>query len=341
MDQILFEFRGGAGRIMLNRPQALNALTHGMILALDAKLADWATDDAVDRVVIEGAGTRAFCAGGDIRDLYAVMGRGDAAFVETFYRDEYRLNHRIHTYPKPYVALIDGVVMGGGVGVSIHGSHRVVTENALFAMPETGIGFFPDVGGAWFLPRMPGEIGMYLGLTGTRLGPADALYCGVATHYVPAENLTETLDELDELVSGVADLGPAPLAEHRAAIDRCFSGDSIEAIIEALEAEAMETEDGDWAAETLAVMAAKSPTSQKVAFRQMRRGAGLDFAAAMALEFRLSQRFCAGADFREGIRAAVIDKDRDPTWRPAGLAEVSEADVEAYFAPLAGGELNL
>jgi enoyl-CoA hydratase len=153
--------------------------------------------------------------------------------------------------------------------------------------------------------------------------------------------LTETLDELDELVSGVADLGPAPLAEHRAAIDRCFSGDSIEAIIEALEAEAMETEDGDWAAETLAVMAAKSPTSQKVAFRQMRRGAGLDFAAAMALEFRLSQRFCAGADFREGIRAAVIDKDRDPTWRPAGLAEVSEADVEAYFAPLAGGELNL
>ena len=337
MDEILFDVIDGAGRVTLNRPQALNALTHGMVRALDAKLAAWAEDDAIAKVIIEGAGTRAFCAGGDIRVLYEVMARRNDPFIDTFYRDEYRLNHRIHTYPKPYVALIDGVVMGGGVGVSIHGSHRLVTENALFAMPETGIGFFPDVGGAWFLSRMPGEIGMYLGLTGTRLGPADALYCGVATHYLPRERVAGALDDLDALDSLVAaDPGPAPLAERRAAIDRCFAGDSVEAIIQALEIEG-----DDWAGETLAVMASKSPTSQKVAFRQMRQGAGLDFAEAIALEFRLSQRFCAGRDFREGIRAAVIDKDRDPKWHPATLAEVDESHVDAYFAPLAGGDLQL
>ena len=337
MDEILFDVIDGAGRVTLNRPQALNALTHGMVRALDAKLAAWAEDDAIAKVIIEGAGTRAFCAGGDIRVLYEVMARRNDPFIDTFYRDEYRLNHRIHTYPKPYVALIDGVVMGGGVGVSIHGSHRLVTENALFAMPETGIGFFPDVGGAWFLSRMPGEIGMYLGLTGTRLGPADALYCGAATHYLPRARVAGALDDLDALDSlAAADPGPAPLAERRAAIDRCFAGDSVEAIIQALEIEG-----DDWAGETLAVMASKSPTSQKVAFRSMRQGAGLDFAEAIALEFRLSQRFCAGRDFREGIRAAVIDKDRDPKWHPATLAEVDESLVDAYFAPLAGGDLQL
>ena len=333
MDEILFEIRGVAGRIVLNRPQALNALTHGMILALAAQLEAWAEDDAIERVVIEGAGDRAFCAGGDIRALYEAMGQGDAAYIDTFYRDEYHLNHRIHTYPKPYVAIIDGVVMGGGVGVSIHGSHRLVTGKALFAMPETGIGFFPDVGGAWFLPRLPGEIGMYLGLTGTRLGPADALYCGVATHYVPRNRLADSLDDLDVVT---IDPGPASLAERRDAIDRCFCGESVEAIIQALQAE------GDnWAGETLEAMAGKSPISQKVAFRQIREGADLVFTQAMALEFRLSQRFCAAPNFREGIRAAVIDKDRNPQWRPASLADVGEADVDAYFSPLAGDELSL
>ena len=324
MDEILFEARDGIGRVTLNRPQALNALTHGMARGLDAKLIEWAEDDAIERVVVDAAGKRAFCAGGDIRDLHEVMLRGDTGFIETFYRDEYRLNHRIKTYPKPYAALIDGVVMGGGVGVSIHGSQRIFTENALFAMPECGIGFFPDVGATWFLPRMPGEIGMYLGLTGTRIGAADALYCGVATDYAPSGDLDAV----------GADPGPPPMAEHRDAIDRCFAGSSLEAIIQALEAEG-----GDWAARTLALLAAKSPTSLKVACRQLRMGAGLDFAQAMAVEFRLCQRFCAQADFREGIRAAVIDKDRDPKWRPASLADVSEADIDAYFAPLAGGDL--
>ena len=328
MDEILFEVRDGAGWVTLNRPSALNALTHDMARRLDSRLDAWAMDDAIARVVIEGAGERAFCAGGDIRDLYDVMGRGDGSFVDVFYRDEYRLNYRIHTYPKPYVALMDGVVMGGGVGVSIHGSHRIVTENCLFAMPETGIGFFPDVGAAWFLPRMAGEIGMYLGLTGARLGAADALYCGVATHYAPRDRLHEALDGFH------GDPGPPPLAEHRAAIDRCFAGDSLEAIIAAIEGEG-----GDWAGETLASLAAKSPTSLKVTHRQLRRGASLSFGQAMTMEFRLSQRFCAEPDFREGVRAVVIDKDRDPKWRPPTLAEVVESDVDSYFAPPAGGDL--
>ena len=328
MDEILFVERDGIGRVTLNRPQALNALTHDMVRALDARLDAWAGDDAIAKVVIEGAGMRAFCAGGDIRDLYAVMGRGDDSFIDTFYRDEYRLNYRIHTYPKPYVAVIDGVVMGGGVGISIHGSHRLVTERALFAMPETGIGFFPDVGAAWFLSRMPGEIGMYLGLTGARLGPADAIYSGVATHYVPSGRLAEALDGFS------ADPGPPPMAEHRAAIDRCFAGDSLEAVIQALEAEG-----GDWSEKTLTALAGKSPTSLKVTHRQLRRGASLSFSQAMTMEFRLSQRFCAGHDFREGVRAAVIDKDRRPQWQPRTLAEVGESDIDAYFAPLAGGDL--
>ncbi|MCH7943854.1 MAG: enoyl-CoA hydratase/isomerase family protein, partial [Proteobacteria bacterium] len=267
----------------------------------------------------------------------------DDPLIAAFYRDEYTLNHRIHAYAKPYVALIDGVVMGGGVGVSIHGSHRVVSENALFAMPETGIGLFPDVGGTWFLPRMAGEIGLYLGLTGTRLRAADALYCGVATHYIPCQRLAEVAKRLggggdpDGVLADFADdPGEPPLAEHRAAIDRCFAGDSVEAVIAALEAEG-----GDWADTTLAVLAAKSPTSLKVAMRQIRHGAGLDFAAAMRLEYRLAQRFCAAHDFREGVRAVIIEKDQSPDWQPATLAAVSDAQIEAYFAPLADGDLLL
>ena len=266
--------------------------------------------------------------------------------IAAFYRDEYTLNHRIKTYAKPYVALIDGVVMGGGVGVSVHGSHRVVTENALFAMPETGIGFFPDVGGSWFLPRMPGAIGMYLGLTGARLGAAEALYCGFATHHVPRARLADTAGALAAADSpgavGAAlaahgeEPGEAPLRTHGDAIDRCFTADSVEAIVAALEAEA-----GDWACETLAALAAKSPTSLKVTHRLIRGGAALDFAEATRVAFRLSQRFCAAHDFREGVRAAVIDKDRGPDWRPATLDAVSAAAVDAYFAPLGRGDLLL
>ena len=347
---IRFEVTGAIGRVTLDRPKALNALTLDMTRRLDARLVEWAGDGRIGAVVIEGAGDRAFCAGGDVRALYESMRRPGDSLTADFYREEYTLNHRIFAFPKPYVALIDGVVMGGGVGVSVHGSHRAVTENVLFAMPETGIGLFPDVGGTHFLSRMAGELGMYLGLTGARLGAADAMYCGVGTHSVPRARLAGLVEALaetdfsgdagraadDTLVRFAADPGAPPLAGHRAAIDRCFAGDSVEEILGALEAEG-----GEWAANTLATLAAKSPTSLKVTHRQLREGRALDFAQAMRMEFRLSQHFCAAHDFAEGIRAAVIDKDNAPRWRPGELAAVGPADVERYFAPPAGGDLLL
>ncbi len=342
MDEILFDVVGAVGRVTLNRPKALNALTLAMTRQLDARLIDWAADDRIAAVVVEGAGDRAFCAGGDIRALYASITTPGDRFSATFYREEYTLNHRIHAYPKPYIALLDGVVMGGGVGVSVHGSHRVVTENVLFAMPETGIGLFPDVGATYFLPRIPGALGMYLGLTGARLRAADVIYAGVGTHYVPRERLSELVDALlarpvDDCLAGFAeDAGEPPLANHRDAIDRCFAGATIEAILAALEAEGTE-----WAEATRAMLATKSPTSLKVTVRQLRVGAALDFAAAMRLEYRLCQRFCAGHDFAEGIRSVVIDKDNAPQWRPANLADVSEADVDAHFQPPPDGDLVL
>ena len=349
MDDVLFEEIGAVGRVTLNRPKALNALTLGMARALDARLAAWAAGEAVRAVVIEGAGERVFCAGGDVRALYDSMLAGDRYAAE-FYRDEYVLDHRIFTLSMPYVALIDGVVMGGGVGVSVHGSHRVVSEHALFAMPETGIGLFPDVGGSHFLPRLPGALGMYLALTGARLRTADALYCGVATHHVPRVRLGALIDALGHadlagdahaaidavLAEFAEDAGNAPLAAHREAIDRCFSAPSVEDIVAWLG-----DDGGEWATKTLATLGTKSPVSLKVTHRQLREGAKLGFADAMRMEYRLSQRFCAGHDFREGVRAVVIDKDNAPRWRPAALADVSDADVDAYFAPLGDRELQL
>ncbi len=349
-NDIIFEVEKGRARVVLNRPKALNALSFEMAKRFDARLAAWAEDPTVRLVVIEGAGERAFCAGGDIRELYQSMGDPASTLAADFYRVEYRLNHRIFAFRKPYVALIDGVVMGGGVGVSVHGSHRVVGDKLLFAMPETGIGLFPDVGGSYFLPRLPGRLGFYLGLTGARIGAADALYCGIATHYAPSDRMPALAAALAEagaaddpkaaieaaIASFAADPGPAPLARHRAAIDRCFAPDTVEGVLDALRAEG-----SDWARETLATLEKKSPTSLKVTLRQLQRGADLDFAAAMRMEYRLSQHFCAGHDFREGIRAVVIDKDNAPRWRPDRLDAVSEADVEAYFAPLAEGDLEL
>ncbi len=334
---ILFERRGGLAIVTLNRPAALNALTLDMIRQLDRRLAEWAVDPSVGAVVIRGAGGRAFCAGGDVRALYD----GDAAYCAEFYRDEYRLDRRVFRFPKPYVALIDGVVMGGGVGVSVHGSHRVASERTLFAMPETGIGLFPDVGGGYFLPRRPGRIGMYLALTGARLRAADCLYAGVATHYVPGDRLDALVDALADgdvdapLARFATDPGPPPLAEHRAAIDRCFAGGSVETIIETLEAES-----GDWARTTRATLAAKSPTSLRLTFRQLSAGATLDFEAVLVMEYRLSQFCMAGHDFFEGVRAVVIDKDNAPRWRPATLAEVTEAEIERAFRPLGDRDLH-
>lgn len=338
MDDVLFERRGALGLITLNRPQALNALTLAMIHAMTRQLEAWAGDAGVAAVLIHGAGDKAFCAGGDIR---ALVEPDNAAYIKGFFADEYRLNRLIFRYPKPYVALIDGIAMGGGVGVSVNGGLRIATEATLFAMPETGIGMFPDVGGSYFLPRCPGETGMYLGLTGARLGAADCLYAGIADgHVAPAKQAVmiermaagEAPDAVLRDLSGPPDA--APLAEQRAAIDRCFGGDSVEEIVVALEQES-----GVWAVRTLEALESKSPFALKVALRQLRLGRALDFEACMAMEYRLSQRVVPGHDFREGVRAAVVDKDRAPRWQPQTLAAVSEEMVVACFAPLGENEL--
>ncbi|HXC53945.1 MAG TPA: enoyl-CoA hydratase/isomerase family protein [Rhizomicrobium sp.] len=340
--EILFEHRGAVGLITLNRPKALNALTHGMVVAMHAKLRQWAGDDAVKTVVIQGVGERAFCAGGDIRALYD-SGKARTPYIVDFYRDEYLLNACIKHYPKPYVALLRGIVMGGGVGVSVHGSHRIADESVLFAMPETGIGLFPDVGGSYFLPRCPGQIGMYLGLTGARLKTADTLYAGVATHFVPAAEREILLAALvdgalpDVAMRGLAEEVPGTfLPEHREKIDALFSRACAEDILAALDADHT-----DWAADTAKTIRAKSPTATKLAFRQIREGANLSFDDCMRMEFRMVNRVIAGHEFYEGVRATIIDKDGAPKWNPATLAEVTDKDIDAYFAPLGEQELPL
>lgn len=333
--EVLFERCGALGLVTLNRPKALNALTHDMCVKMKAQLDDWAKDAGVKAVAIQGAGDRAFCAGGDIRALYE-SGKAKTPYALEFYRDEYILNATVKHYPKPYVALIHGIDMGGGVGVSVNGSHRVAAENMVFAMPETGIGLFPDVGGSYFLPRCPGEIGMFLGLTGARLKTADALYAGIATEFVPMSRWDTLLQALadgtapDAAIGGLKDSVPDTfLLEHRATIDRIFALDSVEAVLAALDAE-----HEDWTDDTAGTIRTKSPTSLKVAFRQIREGRKLDFAGCMRMEYRMVNRIVAGHDFYEGVRAVIIEKDNAPKWQPSGLSGVSEADVDAYFAPL-------
>jgi enoyl-CoA hydratase len=346
--EILFDRRGTAGLVTLNRPQALNAVTLAMVRALALQLSEWAADPSVTRVVVAAAGGRAFSAGGDIRALYDLGRAGRHAEMLPFWREEYVLNATIKRYPKPYVALIDGIVMGGGVGLSVHGSHRVAGDKYLFAMPEVGIGFFPDVGATWFLPRLPGELGCYCALTGERLGAADAVAASIATHRVPSSRFGDLADALCGAVSVDATIaafaepaGEAPLAARRGAIDRLFRGDRVEQIVGALEIEARGGgPDADFAGTTAATIAAKSPTSLKLALAQVRAGAGLSFEACMQCEYRIVSRLIHGHDFYEGVRAVIVDKDNAPRWRPAALADVSDAEIERHFAPLAD-ELEL
>ena len=346
---VLLETRGPLGLVTLNRPRALNALDLGMIRALTPALEAWAEAPEVKAVVVRGAGGRAFCAGGDVRAVAASLGQpppeGQVPFARTFFQEEYALNRLIHHYPKPYVALVDGICMGGGLGLSMHGSHRVVTERLVLAMPETGIGLFPDVGGGWFLPRFPGESGTYLGLTGARATAGDAAWLGYATAHVPHERLDALVEALGAadwsagnahavttgVVQGFAtEPGPSALRAHAEAIDRCFAGPRVEDLLAALDAEG-----GEWAAHTRATLGRMSPTSLKVTLRQLRLGKRLSYDELVEVEFRLSQHCTARPDFREGIRAVLVDKDQRPRWRPATLAEVSDADVEACFAPVA------
>jgi len=335
--EVLFSREGGAGIITLNRPKALNALTLEMVRQIHPQLEAWAKDDAVKLVLIEGAGEKAFCAGGDIRALHDWGRAGDPRAVG-FYREEYRLNALIKHYPKPYVALMDGIDMGGGVGLSVHGSLRVATEKLVFAMPETGIGLFPDVGGTYFLPRCPGEIGTYLALTGERLKAADAIYAGIADIFVPSPHLPELKSRLamgGDAKEMAEPTGAAPLVARRADIDRHFSKNAVTEILTSLKADG-----SDWAMKTATSIEAKSPLSTLIAFRQMREGKLLNFDDAMRMEFRLASRFMRGHDFFEGVRAVVIDKDQKPHWSPASLENVSEEEVNDCFSSLGPQELT-
>ena len=343
---IMFERRGAAGIVTLNRPKALNAVTHEMVQALVRQLTAWANDSAVTRVVITAAGERAFSAGGDIRALYELGRAGRQDEMLTFWRDEYPLNAAIKRYPKPYVALIDGIVMGGGVGVSVHGSHRVAGDRFAFAMPEVGIGFFPDVGATWFLPRMPGELGTWCALTGDRLKTADAVAAGIATHHVRSERFADLADALcgdvpvDAVLGAFSEpVGAGPVTARRSAIDRLFAGERVEDILGRLDSE--NGSDAEWAAQMAAKIRTKSPTSLKLALAQVRRGAHWSFEECMVHEFRIVSRIVYGYDFYEGVRAVIVYKDNAPRWRPAMLDAVSEADVERHFAPLGDDELVL
>ncbi|MER8701241.1 enoyl-CoA hydratase/isomerase family protein [Mesorhizobium sp. M1273] len=341
-DEIRFERLGRAGVVTLTRPQALNAVTHRMVKALDKALRSWERDDGVDVVVVKAEG-RAFSAGGDILHIYEA-GRAGRPPVD-FFADEYRLNARIARFKKPYVAVIDGIVMGGGVGISFHGSQRVLTENAQFAMPEVGIGFFPDVGASHLLPDLGGSFGMYLALTGNRIRYGDALWSGLATHTIKAEDQAGFLDRLAESGDPESVLRGCFVPARREtdsptleAIARHFAQPSLADIVASLERAAAADE---FAAKTLATIRTRSPTSLHVAWRQISTGQTLSMDECMKMEFRILNRMLAGHDFYEGIRAAIIDKGSTPQWRPAGIDDVSAANVDAYFAPLGERELKL
>jgi enoyl-CoA hydratase len=351
-EEILLGREGGLAMLTINRPRALNALTLDNYRRFAPALRAWAADPSIRAMVVRGAGERAFCAGGDVRAVYEA-GRGisgDPDLPAVFFREEYELIRDIHRFPKPYLAIIDGITMGGGAGISVNGAYRVATERTLFAMPETAIGLFPDVGATRFLNRCPGHIGRHLGLTGARLKAADTLYCGFATHFVPGERVEELIGALSgaeqrqfetTLSRFAVEPGPAPLAALQPAIDRCFSADTIEELLEALDAEtAAGGEWAGWAGETRDALLTKSPTSLKVTLRQLQFGRGYDLEAALALEYRLTQHVMAAHDFYEGVRAMLIDKDQRPRWRPATLAEVGDAMIADYFTPIGDRELR-
>ena len=331
-DSIIARRDGRAGRILLNRPQALNALDLDMIRVLTRVLMEWRDDAHVHVVVIEGAGDRAFCAGGDIRALRDAVLSGNRATADAFFSEEYALNRMIAGYPKPYVALIDGICMGGGIGVSVHAPYRVATERAMFAMPETAIGFFPDIGATFFLPRLPGRIGTWLGLTGARVRGADAVHAGFGTQFTPRTELARLSAALARegaaaLAQFVAPLPEFSLAAERTAIDDCFAAASVPEIVERLA-----TDGGEWAHRALEMLRGVSPSALCWTLSALQRGADLTLPEALDAEFALTHTTMRHPDFAEGVRAMVVDKDRKPRWQPARIEDVDPTAIAAMFA---------
>lgn len=351
--EILVEKVGNAGVITLNRPKALNALNMNMIRLMYPQLKKWETDKETDIVIVKGAGGKAFCAGGDIRAVTEAGKIGDA-LAKNFFREEYILNNTIGTYQKPYVALIDGITMGGGVGLSVHGRFRVATEKTLFAMPETAIGLFPDVGGGYFLPRLQGQLGLFLALTGFRLKGRDVQRAGVASHFVESQKIAALEKELMDLktpsiedVSRVLDSyqkrssldaeKPFVLEQHIDLIDKLFQSNSVEGIVHNLK-----TDGSPFAQKQAETLAKMSPTSLKITFKQLQAGGTMSLQEVLVMEYRLSQAcMVKGGDFYEGVRAVLVDKDHSPKWSPSTLNEVSEQSVEDCFSSLGERDLKL
>ncbi|XP_055734957.1 3-hydroxyisobutyryl-CoA hydrolase, mitochondrial [Salvelinus fontinalis] len=351
--EILVEKVGNAGVITLNRPKALNALNMNMIRLMYPQLKKWETDKETDLVIVKGAGGKAFCAGGDIRAVTEAGKIGDA-LAKNFFREEYILNNTIGTYQKPYVALIDGITMGGGVGLSVHGRFRVATEKTMFAMPETAIGLFPDVGGGYFLPRLQGQLGLFLALTGFRLKGRDVQRAGVASHFVESQKIAALEKELVDLktpsiedVSRVLDSyqkrssldaeKPFVLEQHIDLIDKLFQSNSVEGIVHNLK-----TDGSPFAQKQAETLAKMSPTSLKITFKQLQAGRTMSLQEVLVMEYRLSQAcMVKGSDFYEGVRAVLVDKDHSPKWSPSTLKEVSEQSVEDCFSSLGDRDLKL
>jgi len=342
-DEVHFHTHGAVGHISLNRPRALHALTQGMCEAMSARLLAWRDDPAIEAVILDHAEGRGFCAGGDVQLVRRSALEDGGAAGRAFFHAEYRLNQLMFTYPKPIVAFMDGVTMGGGVGISQPARYRVATENTLFAMPEGAIGLFPDVGAGWYLPRLPGRTGVFLALTGARFDGAECLWASLATHYLPSERLADakahivaTPGEIDRALRTLAPSEPpaARIVGNEEAMNRLFASNDLETILRALDAD-----EGDWAAKELKAVRAKCPTTAKVALRQFAEGANREhFADEMRAEYRIAARMMMRPDFIEGVRAVLIDKDNAPRWNPATADGVTPAMLDAIFAPLAEGE---
>jgi len=339
-DDVLISVEGGIGRIRLNRPKAIHALTTRMCEVMSEALINWRADPAVLAIIIDHAEGRGFCAGGDVVMLWR-SGGGDAEDAKHFFFAEYRLNHLLFTYPKPTIAIMDGITMGGGVGISLPCKFRIATENTRFAMPETSIGLFPDVGGGWYLPRLPGQVGEFMALTGARLDGAECHYLGLATHYVPQASLPDLVERIStspRLNGAIGNFAVTPpdakIAENLPAITRCFSSYRLEDVLAALK-----SDESEWAATELMTLGTKSPLSCKVSLRLMEEGASrASFEDEMRAEYALAGRVVRTHDFHEGVRALLIDKDNNPQWDPATPEEVDEEMLDVLFAPLHGHE---
>ncbi|WP_010298274.1 enoyl-CoA hydratase/isomerase family protein [Candidatus Odyssella thessalonicensis] len=344
--EVLISTQGNAGIITLNRPKALNSLNLTMIREIHKALKQWQQDDAIACVIVEGVGEKAFCAGGDIRSVYQARLEGNRDYNDAIFREEYQLNYYISQYPKPYISLIDGICMGGGLGISAHGSHRIVTERTVMAMPETTIGFFPDVGASYFLNQCPGYIGMFLAITGEKISGEDAIYCGIATHYLSSTKMADlrlaltqaqSTVEIDAILTSVNEVAAiATLSTHQQLIDDIFGQSSLHEIL----AKLYQSENAkayEWARN----LSKKCPLSMAITFTLLQNNKGLSLKQCLPVEFRLSQSFVDNYNFFEGIRALLIDKDNEPKWQPSHISQVDDIEVKAYFKELGAKELIL